>query len=431
MAPKSACPATTAPHSQRRAFSLACFSPLTPATPSDSHPECPARHSCVVKAFESSGLAARCVALTPRPASDSEILRVHSQEHLDSLYALYDPAGESIQTKGDLFWNKHTAEAARLSAGCAVTATLAVARGKLDAAFAVIRPPGHHAECARAMGFCFLNNASIAALAALEEPGIKRVLILDWDVHHGNGIEAIHYADPRILYVSLHRYSTHPASWFYPGTGAATDCGEGPGKGFTLNVPWPERGGGDADYLAAFELVIQPIAASFNPSLVIISAGFDAAEGDPLGQMLVSPAGYHAMATRCAAMAQSKRCVALLEGGYNLSATATSAVAALRGLLGEAPPAMSARCRPRLSTEAALRAVLAAQAPHWPCVAAREHGAAVDAHFAALHMGAAQLGTPKKAPPATPTPKKAAKPATPAASAKTATEASTEEGAPA
>jgi len=234
------------------------------------------------------------------------------------------------------------------------------------------------------------------------------VLILDWDVHHGNGIEAIHYADPRVLYVSLHRYSVRPDTWFYPGTGAADDCGEGPGRGFTLNVPWPERGGGDADYMAAFDLVIQPIAAAFDPSLVIISAGFDAAEGDPLGQMTVSPGGYHAMAARCAAMAQQRRVVALLEGGYNLSATAASATACLRGLLGDAPPALSARQRPKLSTEAALRLVLQHQAPHWPCVAAPAHAAAVDAHFAALHLGAQRLAgeaaTPKKE---APTPKKA------------------------
>ena len=386
------------------------------------HPECPARHWCVVKAFNDSGLADRCVPISPRPASDAEILRAHTQEHLDSLHALYDPAGEAVQTKGDLFWCKDTATAARISAGCAVSATLAVARGELDAAFAVIRPPGHHAECARAMGFCFLNNASIAALAALEEPGIERVLILDWDVHHGNGIEAIHYEDPRVLYVSLHRYSTHPASWFYPGTGDAGDCGQGRGLGFNVNVPWPERGGGDADYAAAFSLVIAPIAASFDPSLVIISAGFDAAEGDPLGQMCVTPGGYHAMAARCVAMARSRRCVALLEGGYNLSATAKSATAALRGLLGEAAPALSARSRPRLSTEATLRAVIAAQAPHWPCVATREHGAAVDAHFAGLHLASCRLAdagsgeaTPKKEKEkAAPTPKKAAAPATPA-----------------
>ena len=126
------------------------------------HPECPARHWCVVKAFNDSGLADRCVRLEPRPASDEEVLRAHTREHLDALHALYDPAGEAVQTKGDLFWCKDTAAAARLSAGCAVSATLAVARGELDAAFAVIRPPGHHAECARAMGTCPRVRAAVA-----------------------------------------------------------------------------------------------------------------------------------------------------------------------------------------------------------------------------------------------------------------------------
>jgi histone deacetylase 6 len=343
----------------------------------------------VVARFVASGLAARCAALAPRPASDEEILRAHSREHLASLEAMHDPSGAAVQERGDLFFNEHTAAAARLSAGCAVAATLAVCSGDVAAAFAVIRPPGHHAECARAMGFCFLNNASIAALAALRAPGIERVLILDWDIHHGNGIEQIHYEDPRILYVSLHRYGLGER-YFYPGTGAADDCGEGAGTGFTVNVPWPERGGGDADYAAAFELVIAPIAKAFAPSLVIISAGFDAAQGDPLGEMSVTPGGYHAMASSCASFAERGRCVALLEGGYNLTATAAAAEGALRGLLGETPPPLAKRARPRRGTEEVLRGVAKAQAAHWPVMGA-PFAAACAAHFAAIHFAAATL----------------------------------------
>jgi acetoin utilization deacetylase AcuC-like enzyme len=357
----------------------------------------------VVNRFEQTGLAARCTPLSPRAATDEEVLRAHSAAHLASLDALFEPEGEAVQTRGDLFWNAHTASAARTSAGCAVTAALSVCSGATDAAFAVIRPPGHHAECDRAMGFCFLNNASIAALAALASPhDIRRVLILDWDVHHGNGIEAIHYEDPRILYVSIHRHSTDPATWFYPGTGAVGDVGEGDGVGFNVNVPWPERGGGDPDYLAAFDHVIGPIARDFDPCLVLISAGFDAAEGDPLGQMCVSPGGYHAMARRCVSYARTRRCVALLEGGYNLKATADAAEATLRGLLGEEEPARGGgrreqRCK--RVTETVLRAVMHAQAPHWPVVGTKEARAALDAHFASLHLAAASLGA-SPAPPA-------------------------------
>jgi histone deacetylase 6 len=361
----------------------------------------------VVHRFEQSGLSSRCTPLAPRAVTDEEVLRAHSAAHLASLDALFQPDGEAVQTKGDLFWNAHTAAAARTSAGCAVTATLAVASGAHDAAFAVIRPPGHHAECDRAMGFCFLNNASIAALAALASPhGIQRVLILDWDVHHGNGIEAIHYEDPRILYVSLHRHSTEPGTWFYPGTGDVDDCGTGAGTGFNVNVPWPERGGGDADYLAAFDLVIGPIARAFDPSLVLISAGFDAAEGDPLGQMCVTPGGYHAMAARCVSYAHKGRCVALLEGGYNLKATADAAEATLRGLLGEAPPARSKRERCKRVTEGVLRAVVAAQARHWPALGSGAARAAFDAHFAGLHLAAASLGVAPLAADAAPPPLK-------------------------
>jgi histone deacetylase 6 len=367
----------------------------------------------VVQRFQSSGLAARCTLLQARPASDDEVLRAHSREHLEAVEALFEREGHPIQTRGDLFFNAHTAAAARLSAGCAVEATLSVCRGDLDAAFAVIRPPGHHAECARAMGFCFLNNASISALAALQQPGIERVLILDWDVHHGNGIEAIHYEDPRVLYVSLHRYSVAPATWFYPGTGAATDCGKGAGEGFTLNVPWPERGGGDADYLAAFELVIGPVARAFAPSLVLISAGFDAAEGDPLGGMCVTPGGYQAMAAHCASYAERGRCVALLEGGYNLEATAAAAEGALRGLLGEPAPPLSKRARPRRSTESVLRCVAKAQARYWPQLKGPTFRSALELHFAALHFAAAALSEPAtpQRKPAADTPERAPRPA--------------------
>ena len=140
--------------------------------------------------------------------------------------------------------------------GTACEAALAVATGTCDRAFAVVRPPGHHADCGRATGFCFFNNAAVAARVALERGAARRVLILDWDVHHGNGVQDILYEDPRVLYVSLHRYG----DGFYPGTGAATEIGAGAGKGFNVNIPWEEKGLGDADYLAAFDLVVDPVA---------------------------------------------------------------------------------------------------------------------------------------------------------------------------
>ena len=209
---------------------------------------------------------------------------------------------ERVQGEGDIYWTRHTERCARMAAGTACEAALAVATGTCDRAFAVVRPPGHHADCGRATGFCFFNNAAVAARVALERGAARRVLILDWDVHHGNGVQDILYEDPRVLYVSLHRYG----DGFYPGTGAATEIGAGAGKGFNVNIPWEEKGLGDADYLAAFDLVVDPVAKSFDPDLVIVAAGFDAAEGDPLGGMRVSDQGYALMTERLLRLANGR-----------------------------------------------------------------------------------------------------------------------------
>jgi acetoin utilization deacetylase AcuC-like enzyme len=375
------------------------------------HPETPQRHQCIVERFTEAGLVDRCVALKPCSVSDSQARRAHGQAHLDELSALYDADGPTVQGKGDLFWNAHTDKAARLSAGCAVVAVTAVARGEVDSAFAVIRPPGHHAECDRAMGFCFLNNASIAALAALDECSetVHRVAIIDWDVHHGNGIEQIHYEDPRVLYISLHRYSVNPATWFYPGTGALDDCGKGAGEGKNVNIPWPEGGFGDADYAAAFQMVVEPVLRSFSPNLIIISAGFDAARGDPLGGMNLSPDAYHRFTS--ALVAIQPRCVALLEGGYNLRVTAACAEATLRGLLREEPTAL-ADARMKASTERVLRAVVKQQEQYWPVLGTPEHGVAMTELLSASQMASLKLRSSPRTPAPAPRKKQEATPLT-------------------
>lgn len=179
------------------------------------------------------------------------------------------------------------------------------------------------------MGFCLYNNVAIAARAA-QEMGARRVLIVDWDVHHGNGTQDSFYQDPEVLYFSTHQYP------FYPGTGAIEEVGEGKGLGCTINVPWP-GGRDDADYLAAFDRVLLPVATAFKPDLVLVSCGFDAAEGDPLGSMRLSPEGYAQMTGRLAPLATGKLVLAL-EGGYNLDAISRSAAACARVLLGEPAP---------------------------------------------------------------------------------------------
>jgi hypothetical protein len=205
-----------------------------------------------------------------------------------------------------------------------------VVRGEVRSAFALVRPPGHHAEADEAFGFCFFNGAAVAAAAARREHGLDRVAIVDWDVHHGNGTQHIFEEDPNILYVSLHRYG----SGFFPGTGAFDEVGKAAGRGRTLNVPWLQAGLGDADYAAAFDLVIMPVLREFAPQLVLISAGFDAALGDIQGKMRMSPDGY-ARLTRSLFSLPECALVAVLEGGYHLEASAECAEAVLRVMLEE------------------------------------------------------------------------------------------------
>jgi histone deacetylase 6 len=226
------------------------------------------------------------------------------------------------------------------------------------------------------MGFCFYNNTAVAARTALQLPGVNRVLLLDWDVHHGNGIQDILYDDPTVMYISLHRYG----NGFYPGTGGMEEVGKGAGTGYTVNVPWGDKGLGDADYLAAFDLVIDPITRAFAPDLVIVAAGFDAAEGDPLGGMKVSDQGYALMTHRLTQLAGG-RCVAALEGGYGLSATASAAASTLSALLGVATPPLSSRRRPKRSTVELLRRVVDVQSKYWPTLESEEQRAKLRAAF--------------------------------------------------
>ncbi|MCX7826419.1 MAG: histone deacetylase, partial [Verrucomicrobiae bacterium] len=198
--------------------------------------------------------------------------------------------------------------------------------------FCAVRPPGHHAEYNRAMGFCFFNNVAIAAVYLLKQHGLERVAIVDWDVHHGNGTQAAFYDDPTVFYFSAHQ------SPYYPGTGDADEIGEGKGLGFTLNVPL-RAGSGDADYKMAFERKLKPAAAAFRPDFVLISAGFDAAKDDLLGQMNVTPDGYAELTRIVKGIAEEhakSRLVSVLEGGYNLDALARSAAAHVRALMESA-----------------------------------------------------------------------------------------------
>lgn len=279
-------------------------------TPPPGHPERPERaevFAAVAAAAERRGVAIR----DPRPATREELARIHTARHLDAIDAT---AGRAVMLDADTFTSPETRDVAYLAAGAAIDAAgAAQATGR--ASVALVRPPGHHAEPDRAMGFCLLNNVAVAA-AAWRASGAGRVAIVDIDVHHGNGTQAAFYDDPRVLYVSTHQFP------YYPGTGAARETGIGPGEGYTVNVPLA-AGAGDAEYLAAFQERVLPALARFRPDGLLVSAGFDAHVRDPLGAMRVTTPGYRAILDLLAdagARLCGGRTVWVTEGGYDLVA---------------------------------------------------------------------------------------------------------------
>ncbi|MBW2272038.1 MAG: histone deacetylase [Deltaproteobacteria bacterium] len=292
------------------------------------HPECPERLLAVEEALASfqSQHAGALERIALRPADESEILRVHRAEHLQSVEAavLRAPA----QLDPDTFVSPESGAVARLAAGSIVDLALRVASSEGVAGFGAVRPPGHHAESGRAMGFCLFNNVAIAARALQHEQGIGKLLILDWDVHHGNGTQHSFEDDPSILYVSTHQFP------FYPGTGNFGEAGTGAGLGSTVNVPLP-AGSGDLEYLGAFQRILVPVAECFRPEMILVSCGFDAHDDDPLASMRVSRQGYLDM-TRIVRNLAERLCEGrlcfVLEGGYSPTGLREGTLAVLEGL---------------------------------------------------------------------------------------------------
>jgi acetoin utilization deacetylase AcuC-like enzyme len=282
------------------------------------HPESPQRIQVIQKALENAGLAREV--RKPRPATGKELALVHGRDYVKSVPETCRQAPAMLGP--DVVVSQGSWRAACLAAGAAIQAVDAVMEGPGRRAFCNVRPPGHHARPNQAMGFCLFNNVALAARHALQAHRLKRVLIVDWDVHHGNGTQEIFYGDGRVMYFSIHRYP------FYPGTGGREEQGEGKGRGRIVNAPLAGRSGDEA-MLAAFSSVLEPAARDFGPELVLVSCGFDSHESDPLGGMRVSTACYGELTRRVVRLAGASaqgRIVSLLEGGYNLSALAACAV---------------------------------------------------------------------------------------------------------
>jgi len=305
----------------------------------------------------------------PRPATRDELLRVHAGEYLDTIAAA---AGRAVMLDPDTFTSPESAEIAELAAGSAVAAAeYALQNG--DPAFALVRPPGHHAERDRAMGFCLYNNVAVAAAHAVAR-GLDHVAIVDIDVHHGNGTQWMFYDDPRVLYVSTHQFP------FYPGTGAADETGAGAGAGFTVNVPL-EMGATDADYDLVYRSAVVPVLHQFSPQLVIVSAGFDAHERDPLASMRVTTAGYASIVRQLVKAVGKTPIVFVTEGGYELGALAECLDASFAVIAGSdqlGSPELGSDPNSEIEQlgsdpnwsdpvrgDRALNAVRAAQAPFW------------------------------------------------------------------
>jgi acetoin utilization deacetylase AcuC-like enzyme len=325
------------------------------------HPERAARLDAIDVALEP--LRDRVQDGEPRPASDEEILRVHHPEHLARLASLH---GRSAHLDEETYCSPGSWQAARLAAGSTVAAASRVARGEARYAFALVRPPGHHAERVHTMGFCLLNNVAIAARALAREEGAERIAIVDWDVHHGNGTQHCFEAERDVLFVSLHQ------SPLYPGTGALDERGREAGEGATLNLPLPP-GCGDAEYLAVMDAVVVPVLHEFRPDVILVSAGFDAHALDPLASMELSSAGFAGLAGRLRAVADDVcdgRMALTLEGGYALDALGESVAGVVDALSRTEIPA-AALVSSGMGDPSLIQRLRGAHAGAWTCLRQR------------------------------------------------------------
>jgi acetoin utilization deacetylase AcuC-like enzyme len=304
------------------------YDPIYLGHDTGDHVENGRRLERTIELLDTSNLRRQLVPIAPESAAMDDLLRVHSAQHVARVDRSASEGGGWLD--GDTMTSPGSYEAALYAAGGVARATEEVIKGDVESAFALVRPPGHHATRTDAMGFCLFNNVAIAARVAMQKHGLERVLIVDFDVHHGNGTQDIFYSDAQVLYVSTHQYP------LYPGTGRVEETGVSGGLDHTVNIPLPPWSG-DREYLLAFEQIIVPVARRFRPQIILVSAGYDSHWADNISSMQVTVGGYARMATilkQLAAELCQGRLVFALEGGYHLQALAHSVKATIEVLLG-------------------------------------------------------------------------------------------------
>ncbi|XP_021494628.1 polyamine deacetylase HDAC10 isoform X2 [Meriones unguiculatus] len=329
--------------------------------------ECPERLTAALDGLRQRGLEQRCLRLSACEASEEDLGLVHSPEYIALVQKTQTLGREELQALSKQFdavyFHPNTFRCARLAVGAALKLVDAVLTGAVHNGLALVRPPGHHSQRAAANGFCVFNNVAIAAKHAKQKYGLQRILIVDWDVHHGQGIQYIFDDDPSVLYFSWHRYE-HGHFWPFLRESDADAVGQGQGQGFTVNLPWNQVGMKNADYLAAFLHVLLPLAFEFDPELVLVSAGFDSAIGDPEGQMQATPECFAHLTQLLQVLAGSRIC-AVLEGGYCLESLAQSVCMMVQTLLGDPAPPLLGPMVPCQSALESIQSVQRAQARHW------------------------------------------------------------------
>uniref|UniRef100_A0A3P9LBV3 Histone deacetylase 10 n=1 Tax=Oryzias latipes TaxID=8090 RepID=A0A3P9LBV3_ORYLA len=332
--------------------------------------EVPERLTVSHGALVRNGLIDRCICLPVREAVDAEILLVHSEEYLEAVkqtpHMTLEDLKEFTLQYGDVYFHPNIYHCAKLAVGSALQLVDSVLMGKVKNGMALVRPPGHHSMRSAANGFCVFNNVAIAAQYAKQKYGVKRILIVDWDIHHGQGVQYCFEDDPSVLYFSWHRYE-HQKFWPNLKDSDYDIVGKGEGAGFNINVPWNKVGMENSDYLSVFCHVLLPIAYEFCPDLVLVCAGFDSAIGDPEGEMCATPDIFAHLTYLLMNLAEGKLC-AVLEGGYNLTSLAQSVCQTVQTLLGDPLPPLTNLTGPCRSTLESLQCVRAAHRQHWSCL---------------------------------------------------------------